>query len=80
MPTYDNPQSGNYSSHFKFLNIFFEIAGHSFFVFVIIAIIYRLHFKQSFEKKYIYLWSIGCVLIFMLFVFDPFGLIKWWVD
>lgn len=80
MPIYDNPQSGNYSFHFKFLNIFFEIVGLSFFAYLIILIIYRIYFKHSFEKKYIYLWLIGYSIIFILFVFDPYGLIKWWVD
>ena len=80
MPIYDSPQSGNYSSHFKLLNIFFEIVGLSFISFVIISIIYRLYFKHTFEKKYVYLWLIGNSIILILFVFDPFGLIKWLVD
>lgn len=80
IPSYNNPQSGNFTSHFKFLNIFFEIVGYGFFVFIILIIIYRFYFKLFFQKMYIYLWLIGYILIFALFILDPLGLIKWWVD
>lgn len=80
IPVYNNPQSGQFSSHFKFLNLFFEIVGLSFLAFLILYTIYCLYYKHNFDKKYIYLWWIGNGFILLLFIFDPYGLIKWWID
>jgi hypothetical protein len=76
---YDNPQSGDFQTHFKLVNICFEFVFYSVLFYLILLLVRRFN-KETIHKSWMKFWLIGITIILIQGIIDPFGFAKWYVD